>query len=372
MTKAKNEWSRMMRRKLIPFVSIIFLLTASVGARADRVDEFIKSTMKERQIPGLSLAVIRNGKIIKAKGYGLANVELNVPATPETVYRLASTSKLFIATGIMLLVEEGNLSLDDPVNKYLAGTPDTWQKITVRQLLSHTSGVVKEGPGYDDFKIQKDADVIKTAYPLPLLFPPGEKAAYSNFGYFILGEIISKASGKSWSEYLTERIFKPLQMNATRTMSMGDIVPNRASGYVLNGDRLQNVQIPLALRPSGAFLSTVLDLAKFDAALYTERILKKTSLEQMSQPVKETDTGEGRVQGSSFGFGWVVARVNGHRVVLKSGSTTGFRPAFVRFVDDNLTVVILANGERVRQTPLAYEVASFYIRDLAYKDDQAR
>ncbi|MDQ3175457.1 MAG: beta-lactamase family protein [Acidobacteriota bacterium] len=294
-----------------------------------------------------------------------------LPIVTITVYRLASTGKLFIATGIMRLAEEGKLILDDPVSKYLAGTPDTWQKITVRNLLSHTSGVAKEAPGYDDFKIQNDADVIKTAYLQPLLFPPGEKAAYSNLGYFILGEIISKASGKPWSEYLTERIFKPLQMNATRTTSMADIVPNRASGYIINGVKLENVQIPLALRPSGAFLSNVVDLAKFDAGLYTERIIKKSSLEQMWQPVKETDTGEGRVKGSSFGFGWVVVRVNAHRAVLKSGSNTGFRATFVRFVDDNLTVVILANGERVRQTPLAFEVASFYIRDLAYKDAQA-
>ncbi|MBA3768121.1 MAG: beta-lactamase family protein, partial [Acidobacteria bacterium] len=307
----------------------------------------------------------------KAKGYGLANVELNVPATPETIYRLASTGKLFIATGIMLLVEEGKLSLDDPISKYLAGIPDAWQKITVRHLLSHTSGVAHDPPGYDPLKVQSDIDVIKSAYPTPLLFPPGEKAGYSNLGYFILGEVISKASGKPWSEYITERIFKPLGMNATRTTSMADIVPNRASGYALNGDKLQNVQIPLALRPSGAFLSSVLDLAKFDAALYTEKILKKSSLEQMWQPVKETNTGEGVVKGSSFGLGWVVANVNGHRVVLKSGSNSGFRATFMRFVDSNLTVVILANGERVRQTPLGYEIASFYIPGLAYKEDQA-
>ena len=238
-------------------------------------------------------------------------------------------------------------------------------------MLSHTSGVAKEAPGYDDFKVQKDADVIKTAYAQPLLFPPGEKAVYSNLGYFILGEIISKASGKSWSECLTERIFKPLQMNATRTTSMADIVPNRASGYVLNGDRLQNVQIPLALRPSGAFLSTVLDLAKFDVALYRETIIKKSSLEQMWQPVKENDTGVGSAKGSFFGFGWVWDRVNGHKVAFKGGSNTGFRATFVRFVDDDLTVIILANGEGVRAQTLAYEVASFYIRGLAYKDTQA-
>jgi CubicO group peptidase (beta-lactamase class C family) len=193
---------------------------------------------------------------------------------------------------------------------------------------------------------------------------------YSNLGYFILGEIITKASGKPWSEYVTERIFKPLQMNATRTTSMVDIVPNRASGYVLNGDRFQNVQIPLALRPSGAFLSTVLDLAKFDAALYKDRIIKKSSLEQMWQPVKENITGVGSSKGSFFGFGWAVDRVNGHRVVYKGGSNAGFRATFVRFVDDDVTVIILVNGER-SATPLAYEVANFYIRGLEYKDSQA-
>jgi D-alanyl-D-alanine carboxypeptidase len=358
-----------MRHKLIPLFSAALLLTATVAAQADGIDDYVRMRMKERQVPALSLAVIRNGKAIKARGYGLANVELHVPATPETVYRLASTGKLFIATGIMLLVEDGKLSLDDPVSKYLVGTPEAWQKITVRHLLSHTSGVAKEAPGYDDFKIQTDADVIRSAYVQPILFAPGEKATYSNLGYFILGEIISKASGKPWSQYLAERIFKPLQMNATHATNMAEIVPNRASGYVITGDKLQNVQIPLAMRPSGAFLSNVLDLAKFDAALYTERILKKASLEQMWQPVQKTDTGEGVVKGTSFGFGWVIAQVNGHRVVMKSGSNTGFRATFVRFVDDNLTIVILTNGEK-GQTSLAYEIASHYIRGLAYKDPQ--
>ena len=359
-----------MKRKLIPLFSIIFLLSLFVSTRANGVDDLIMARMAERRVPGLSLAVIRNGKIVKAKGYGLANIELNVPSNPETVYRLGTTGKLFIATGIMLLVEENKISLDDTVSKYLAGAPEAWQKITVRHLLSHTSGVAHNPPDYDQLRIQSDLDVIKTAYPMPLIFPPGEKVGYSNLGYFILGEIISKASGKPGSEYLTERLFKPLQMNATRTTSIADIVPNRASGYVLNGDRLQNVQIPLAPRPSW-FLSSVLDLAKFDAALYTEKILKKTSLEQMWQPVKENESGVGSPKGSYFGFGWGVDRVNGHRVVFKGGSNAGFRATFVRFVDDNLTIIILGNGEAVRAQSLAYEVANFYIKDLRYKDTEA-
>jgi len=225
-----------MVHKLSVVFSVAILLTAAIAAHADQIDDHVRSRMKEQRIPAISLAVIRNGKIVKAKGYGVANVELNVPATPETVYRLASTGKLFIATGIMLLVEEGKLTLDDPVSKYLVETPEAWQKITVRHLLSHTSGVAKEAPGYDDFKIQNDADVIRSAYVQPILFAPGEKATYSNLGYYILGEIISKASGKPWIQYLAERIFKPLQMNATRTTNLADIVPNRAAGYVINGD----------------------------------------------------------------------------------------------------------------------------------------
>lgn len=363
-----KSWSVV--RTLLCLSTIVLFLTTSTAAGGDGVDELIVTRMGERGIQGISLAIIQNGKILKAKGYGLGNVEQNVSATPHTVYRLASMGKLFIATGIMILVEENKVRLDDSISKYLRGTPDNWHGITIRQLLSHTSGLRHDPSGYDDFKVQNDADVIKSSYSEPLLFTPGTKAAYSNLGYFILAEIITRASGQPWSEYLAERVFKPLQMTATQTTSMEDIIPNRAAGYVRNSGKLQNVPIPLALRPSGAFLSNVLDLAKFDAALYTEQVIKQSSLQQMWQSGKETDTGEGGVNGASFGLGWVIAQVNGHRAVLKGGSSPGFNSALVRFVDDKLTVVVLANTEKSRVGPLAYEVANFYIPGLAYKDTQ--
>ena len=180
-----------------------------------------------------------------------------------------------------MLVQEGKLSLDDPVSKYLEGTPESWKPITIRHLLTHTSGIVREAPGFDPLKIQSDADVIKTAYTLPLRFAPGEKWEYCNVGYFSLAEIIHKVTGKAWGDYLNDVLFKPLEMNSTRTTSMTDLIPNRANGYGWRDGKYSNAAIYLALRPSGAFLSTVLDLAKWDAALYTERFLKQTTREQM-------------------------------------------------------------------------------------------
>ncbi|HEY7546008.1 MAG TPA: serine hydrolase domain-containing protein, partial [Blastocatellia bacterium] len=163
---------------------LLALLVSATAVRADPIDDYIKTEMKKQRIPGVSVAVVRNGsEVLKARGYGLANVELGVAASPDTVYRIGSVSKQFIAAGIMLLVEEGKLRLDDPVSKYLEGTPDTWKNITLRHLLSHTSGLVREAPGFDPLKIQSDFDVIKTAYPLPLRFVTGEKWEYSNLGY---------------------------------------------------------------------------------------------------------------------------------------------------------------------------------------------
>jgi len=238
----------------IHICALAFLLIASVTTRADKIDDFVKAEMEKQHVPGVSIVVVKDMKIIKMAGYGLANVELNVPAKPETVYKIGSVSKQFIATGIMLLVQEGRISLDDHVSKFLDGTPDTWKAITVRHLLTHTSGIVREAPGFDPLKIQNDADVIKTAYSLPLRFSPGDKYEYCNVGYFSLAEIIRKVTGKSWADYLNESIFGRLQMNATRTTSVTDLVLNRASGYVWTKGKLQNADSYFALRPSGAFL----------------------------------------------------------------------------------------------------------------------
>ena len=348
-----------MHRIRSTFFTLVLLFVVTVTAQADKVDDYVKAEMQRQHIPGISIAVIKDGKIIKAEGYGLANVELNVPARPETVFKIGSVSKQFIATGILLLIQEGKISLDDKISKFLEGTPDTWKDITVRHLLTHTSGIVREAPGFDPLKIQDDADVIKTAYPLPLRFAPGEKWEYCNVGYFTLAEILHKISGKPWGDYLGERLFSPLEMNATRTTTMTDIVQNRANGYVWRNGKLANAEIYFALRPSGAFLSTVLDLAKWDAALYTDKIVKQSTLSQMWMPVKLNSGAT-----HPYGFGWELSSVAGHKLVHHGGSLPGFRAQFSRFVDDKLSIVVLTNGDNADPNLIALGIGALYIPGL--------
>src|SRR5262245_1956302 len=273
--------TRIHRLTLYVFVTAIVALSVC----ADQVDDFVNAEMKKQHIPAVSIAVVKSGAVVKAEGYGLADVENDIAARPDTVFKIGSVSKQFLATGIMLLVQDGKVGLDDKVSKYLEGTPETWNEVTVRRLLTHTAGLVREGPGFDPYKVQPDIDVIKTAYPLALEFAPGDRYQYSNLGYFALAEIIRTVSGKPWDQFLGERVFAPLGMTATRATTVAQIVPNRADGYAWSNDVLQNTQNWPAVRPSGAFLSTVLDLAKWEAALLTDRVLSASTKAAMWTPV---------------------------------------------------------------------------------------
>lgn len=349
------------KKQLFLFVLTICLFIQSAAAQvADKVDEFVQSEMKKQQIPGISLAVIKDGKPIKIKSYGVSNVETNTPVTNETAFKIASISKPIIAMGIMILVEEGKISLDDKVGKYIEGTPATWNDITIRHLLSHTSGIIREAPGFDPAKIQTDAEVIKTAFSAPLVFTPGEKYQYCNVGYFSLAEIIRIVSGKSWSDFLSERIFKPFGMNSTRTTTFEEIIPNRANGYSLTNQKLMNSEVYLALRPSGAFLSTINDLVKLDAALNGTAFLKPETRKSMWTPFKFNDGKD-----SNYGLGWTVDRINGRKRIGHGGSLNGFKAYFSRFVDDGLTVIVLTNLAQVDPSVLSTAIAAQYIPALA-------
>lgn len=348
-----------MHKKHSTLLALIILIVAAVIAHADKVDDFVKAEMQRQHISGVSIAIVKDGKIIKAEGYGLANVELNIPARPETVYQIGSVSKQLVAAGILLLMQEGKLSLDDKLSKFLDGTPETWKEITVRHLLTHTSGIIREAPGFHPHKIQDDAEVIKTAYPLPLRFAPGEKWEYCNVGYFSLAEIIRKVSGKPWGDYLNDKLFQPLGMNATRTTTTTEIVPNRADGYVWRDGKYRNADIFFALRPSGAFLSTVLDLAKWDAALYSDQLFKPATREQMWTPVK-LNSGAAH----PYGFGWELDAVNGHKRVHHGGSLPGFRAMLARYPDDKLTVIVLTNADNANPGAIALGIAETYIPGL--------
>lgn len=353
----------MLRRAMTPLI-VLLALTSVAAAQTDTLDRYVREEMGKQGIPGLSLAVVKDGKVIKSAGFGLANVELNVAATPETVYKVGSVSKQFLASAIMILVQDGKLALNDPITKHFPDAPDTWKEITIWHLLTHTSGLVREAPGFNPLKVQKDEDVIRTAYPVPLVFPTGKSWQYCNVGYFALAEIITRVSGKPWPEFLDERVFKPIGMNATRTTTINDLVPKRATGYYHDKNVMKNAGDYLALRPSGAFLSSVLDLAKWDAALYTDQILNAGTRTQMWKPAAVTTNKSPEGQPVSYGFGWFIDSARSHRLVYHGGSLPGFRATMLRFVDDRLTIIVLTNGDEARPEVIARGVAAYFLPEL--------
>ena len=334
-------------------------VTRSQQAEPDQVDDYVKQRMRELHIPGLSMAVVKEGRIVKARGYGLANVETNSLATAETVYKAASLSKPFIAAATLLLIQEGKIGLDDKVSKYLEGSPESWKAITISHLLTHTSGIVRDPVDYHPYSDQPITAVIRSVYPVPLSFPPGDRWLYSNVGYYALAEIITKVSGKQWDEFIAERLFAPARMTSTRTTTVTDIVPRRANGYQQKESGLVNAENWIAVRPSGAFLSTVLDLAKWDALLDSANLIKPSSRKLMWTPVTLNDK-----TSADYGFGWYVDSFLGRARIHQDGQFPGFRSDYERFEDDKLTVIILANSDDGSLESFALKIAGFYAPTL--------
>ncbi len=329
---------------------------------AAKVDNYVRSEMEIQRIPGVSLAVIKNGKIILAKGYGFSNVEHQVPVKPETMFQSGSVGKQFTATAVMMLVEEGKLSLDDKISKYFVDAPAGWQNMTVRHLLTHTAGTTDYPDDFDFRRDYTEDELYKHAQAIPLAFQPGEKWSYSNLGYAMLGILIHKLTGKFYGDFLQERLFKPLGMNTARVISEADIVPNRSAGYRLVKGALKNqewVAPSVNTTADGALYLNVYDMAKWDAALYGEKLLKRSSLEQMWTPVKLTN---GKTE--NYGFGWSLNEVRGHRNIEHGGSWQGFKAHIARYVDDKLTVVVFANLRQANPAKLAHGIAAIYNPEL--------
>ena len=338
------------------------------GARADAVDDYIASAMREQHVPGLSLAVVREGRIVKAKGYGLASVELNAPATPETVYRLASITKQFTAAAVLLLAQDGKLGLDDKIGRHLDQTPAAWKEVTVRQLLAHTSGIrdyLNEMQGRTCNGTSPE-EIAAHLGALPLSFPPGSRWMYSNTGYLLLEMIIKKVSGKPFDEFLAARVFKPLGMQTTRRNSPDDIIPNRAAGYVWDHGRLRNspfLEPTLWDNADAGLLSSVLDLARWDAALSGDGILRASSREQMWTPGKLADG-----SASAYGLGWFLEEQNGHRLAYHDGNRLDGSTAIARYLDDKLTVIVLTNKSEGGPMLIARHVAGLMAPALSLAD----
>jgi len=348
--------------------AIILLFVAPCIAQdgtTTRVDDFVQAEMQKQRIPGVSLAVVKNGQIILAKGYGYANVEHNVPVKAETIFQSGSIGKQFTATAVMMLVAEGRINLEEKISKYLGDVPESWQNITVRQLLTHTSGLTDYPDDFDFRRDYTEDELLKRAQAITPAFKPGEKWQYSNLAYVTLGILIHKVSGKFYGDFLQERIFKPLGMTTTRIISEADIVPNRAAGYHFVKNELKNqdwVSPTLNTTADGALYFTVLDMAKWDAALYGEGLLKKTSLEQMWTPVRLNNN-----RTADYGFGWSLGQVNGHRIIEHGGAWQGFTSYIARYVDDKITIIVLDNLAGGNAGKIARHVAAIYNPELARK-----
>jgi len=346
-------------------VSIVLLVGPPCLAQQDfsaRIDSYINAEMRRQQIPGLSLAIVRNGKIAILKSYGLSNVEHQIPVKPETVFQSGSIGKQFTAAAVMLLVEEGKLSLDDKISKYFKDPPESWNNITVRHLLTHTSGMGEYPTAFDMRRDYTEDEYLAIIRSVPLAYETGAKWDYSNLGYVTLGILIRKVTGKFYGEFLAERVFQPLGMTA-RVISEADIVPNRAAGYRLVNGRLKNqewVSPSTNTTADGSLYLTILDLAKWDAALYTDKPLRQSSLAQMWTPAMLAD---GKTK--AYGFGWHTDVMHGRRIVFHGGAWQGFKSFIVRFPDDKLSIIFFANSWETRDFKLTRGLAAIFYPEFA-------
>jgi CubicO group peptidase (beta-lactamase class C family) len=355
-------------RKLKTLCILAFLLLhVRVGvAQSHYVDSCVAAQMNVRHIPGLALGVIKDGVPVKVKGYGLANVEHSVPVNPQTIFQSGSVGKQFTAMLTMLLAEQGRIGLDDPIPTYFPNSPENWQGITIRHLLTHTSGIANYTDDTSGISWRQDYSedqLVEKAKAMPVEFQPGEKWSYSNTGYVLLGILLHKAGGKFYGDLLREHIFAPLSMETARIINETEIIPHRAAGYQLQDGEWKNqawVSPTLNTTADGSLYLSILDLVKWEAALSTGRILSKSGYDNIWSPI--------RLPADSlhpYGFGWSLAPIKGRRAVHHSGGWQGFNAYIVRYVDDRLTVILLANLSSANPGKIAQHIAGMYIPELA-------
>ena len=332
------------------------------AAQVAAIDSFVTAEMQREHVPGLALGIYSRGTMLLAKGYGMANVELSVPVKPETIFQSGSVGKQFVSAAVMMLVEQGKLSLDDSITKYFTDAPAAWKPILVKNLLSHTSGLAEyedpnltgpTGPFYLRMDYTED-ELVKKVEALPVENAPGDKWGYRNTNYLLLGVLIHRITGAPYGDLLAQRIFKPLGMTSTRLVSEADIVPNRAAGYELHGTELKNqewVSPTFNSTADGALYFNVLDLAKWDEALYTTKLLKQSSLDRIWTVYSLND---GKPNSNGYGFGWSIDKQNGHTRIEHGGAWQGFTCMISRYPDDSLTVAVLTNLDAGHSRPAVF------------------
>lgn len=359
-----------------PFLfALVFRVTASAQASPTQIDA-IFSPLNSTTAPGAAVLVVRNGKPVFRRGYGVTDLRTNHPIDAKTNFRLASFTKQFTATCIMLLARDGKLHYDDRLTTFFPEFPAYGKDITVRNLLNHTSGL----PDYEDLMMKQYPNTPEEKIPqildagvLKLLeqqtkgnFSPGTKWEYSNSGYAVLAMIVEKVSGESFGQFLHERIFVPLKMNDTLAYEKGkNEVLHRAYGHTKEKDGwLETDQSPTsAVLGDGGIYSSIDDLEKWDRALREHTLLSETEMQPALTPVQPAAGPPKFPEGPTvrYGFGWFLDPYQGHKRMSHGGETIGFRTTIQRFPDDNLTVIILANRADLDPQALALSVANLYL-----------
>lgn len=327
--------------------------TPDPAEEAARLDAYLRGAEEVRQFQG-TVIVARKGIPVLERGYGYASIELKVPNGPETKFLIGSITKQFTATLILRLQEQGRLSVDDPVTKYLPAYPaEPWGRVTLHHLLTHTGGV----PSYTDDEALMSrrgldltvAEIEETFRDKPLQFEPGSDWRYSNSGYFVLGLVIEAVAGVSYAQFLQDQILTPMRMHATGYAHNETILPNRACGYRGEGGAWQNAShismcVPFS---AGALYATAHDLLVWDAALGAEKVLRAGSKERMFTPVRQ-----------NYGYGWMIAEQQGHRLIGHGGGIDGFTSHFARYPDDRVTIIVLCNNEAVEASTVGNDLAA--------------
>lgn len=334
----------------LPGACLLASLAHVAAAQTDRAhvaaaaDSLAQSALRSGHVAGLSIAVVRGADTLVLRGYGKANLELDVPTPDRAVYEIGSVTKQFTAAAILQLADQHKLSLDDDLTKYFPSYPLHGQRVSIRRLMDHTSGIhgYTEIPAFGRLMaraLPKDS-LVALFRPLPLDFAPGTAMAYSNSAYFLLGLIIEKVSGEGYAKYLAQHEFQPAGMPDTRYCSNSEVIKNRASGYGVAGDTLQQAQYIDMTWPfsAGALCSTAGDLVAWTRALHSGRILSPGAYHEMITPAPLNDGTMIR-----YAKGLAIDSLDGHRRISHGGGIPGFLSTVQYFPDDSLTVVVLIN-----------------------------
>jgi CubicO group peptidase (beta-lactamase class C family) len=349
--------------RFLASVALLAFAGLTHAQKTSDVDQAVLQHLERTKTPGCSIAIVKDGAVVLSKGYGLANVETDAPATSETVYRIGSLTKPFTAALVMAHVEKGTVKLDDPMRKHLPDLPDAFEKVTVRQLLNHTSGI----PSYTDLlsfvsvmrNVGSARAIIDMSVKEKANFAPGEGWKYNNTGYTVLGELVAKLEGKPWEAVVRERISTPLGLTHTQASNPAQIVKNRAAGYVPAKDGVANAPYMDMSWPgsAGVLESTVGDLVKFDAG-YVGKLVKPETMKMMTttSPVSK-----------NYGLGWSLGELSGVPVVAHGGAIPGFNAFIGRVPSKKVTVIVLTNSGAGDASTLGRRLIGLTLPDLAAK-----